>query len=187
MSSTQIEIRPYRLGDADDLYAAVRESIPEVSPWLPWCHADYSTDDAREWVESRMDYAREGIEHAFSIRDGDGRFLGGCGLNCIQPMHNMANLGYWVRTSATGRGLATSAVAKLAAFAFEETELVRLEIVCAVDNRPSQRVAEKSGALREAVLHDRLWGAAGPKDAVLYALLRSGRHLPGGAGGATDP
>lgn len=181
MNRPPIEIRPYRLGDADDVYAAVRESIREVSPWLPWCHADYSVDDAREWVEARMELSEQGVEHALSIRDAEGTFVGGCGLSCIQPAHRTANLGYWVRTSRTGRGLATAAVGQLAALAFEKFDLVRLEIVCAVGNTRSQRVAEKSGALREALLHDRLWSPDGQTDAVLYAILRSACH-PRGTG-----
>ena len=39
------------------------------------------------------------------------RFLGGCGINHISRVHRFGNLGYWVRTSATGRGIAVSAVA----------------------------------------------------------------------------
>ena len=33
-----VAIRKYREGDAELLYEAVRESIAEVSVWLPWCH-----------------------------------------------------------------------------------------------------------------------------------------------------
>jgi ribosomal-protein-serine acetyltransferase len=173
MSHPQIEFASYTALDADDFYEAVQESIAEVSPWLPWCHADFSVDDAWEWLEGRFEGAKERVEHAFSIRDSEGTFVGGCGLNQLHPMHGSANLGYWIRSSQARRGLATAAVAKLAEFAFTETDLVRLEIVCSVDNLGSQRVAEKAGAIREGVLRDKLWGSDGPSDAVMYALLRS--------------
>ena len=38
-----------------------------------------------------------------------------------------ANVGYWVRTGQTGRGIATAAVRLVARFAFEELGLLRLE------------------------------------------------------------
>ena len=53
-----------------------------------------------------------------------------------------------------------------------------LEIVVALDNVASHGVAEKVGALREGVAHDRRHLHDRPHDAIVYALLRS-RHRPG--------
>ena len=165
-------IRPYEAADAQPLWAAVRESVEEVSPWLPWCRADYSMADAVEWVRSRAVLAAEGREYTFAIVGPEGRFLGGCGINQINRIHRFGNLGYWVRTSATRRGVATEAVGQAAAFAFRDTDLVRLEIVCAVGNDPSHRVAERAGAVREGVLRRRLLLHGEPVDAVMYSLVR---------------
>jgi RimJ/RimL family protein N-acetyltransferase len=60
----------------------------------------------------------------------------------------------------------------VAEHAFQETDLMRLEIVCAVGNVRSQRVAEKVGALREGVLRNRLLLPSGPSDAVMFSLVR---------------
>jgi len=68
--------------------------------------------------------------------------------------------------------VATGAVRRLADFAFRETELVRLEIVIALDNAPSLRVAEKSGGIREGIAHRRLRLHDRSEDAVVYAILR---------------
>ena len=168
-----ISIRPYRADDAPALYEAAVESVNEVFPWLEWCHPGYALEEAEAWAGSCEKLSAEGLEHNFAIVDAEGSFLGGCGLNQINRAHRLANLGYWVRTSHAGRGVAPAAVRLLAGFAFAETDLVRLEIVCAVGNRRSQRAAEKAGAVREGVLHDRLCFHGGPHDAVMYAILRS--------------
>jgi RimJ/RimL family protein N-acetyltransferase len=84
----------------------------------------------------------------------------------------MANLGYWVRTSAAGRGVATNATRAAARFGFEQLGLRRIEIVAAVDNIPSQRVAEKAGAVREGILRQRLLIRGKSMDAVLFSLVR---------------
>jgi RimJ/RimL family protein N-acetyltransferase len=157
------------------LWEAARESVPEVSRWLPWCHAQYSMAEATEWIASRAPLAAEGREYTFAIIGADGRFLGACGINQINRIHRFANVGYWVRTSATGRGVATAALRQLAEFAFRTTDLVRLEVVCAVGNDRSQRVAERAGAVREGVLRDRLLLHGRPVDAVMYSLVREGR------------
>jgi len=167
-----VTIRAYEAGDAESLWQAVRESVPEVSPWLPWAHAGYSMVDAMEWAHSRAQLLAERREFTFAIVAPDGRFLGGCGINQINPIHRFGNLGYWVRTSATGRGVASEAVRQLADFAFRNTELVRLEIVCAVGNQRSQRVAERAGAVQEGVLRDRLLLHGQAVDAIMYSLTR---------------
>jgi RimJ/RimL family protein N-acetyltransferase len=172
----KITIRPYKAEDADDLYEAARESVTDLFPWMPWCHPDYSRAEAEAWARSRAQLFSEGREYDFAIVDSAGRFLGGCGLNQISREHWFANLGYWVRTSAAGHGTAPAATRRLAAFAFAETNLLRLEIVCAVENRRSQRVAEKAGAIREGILHDRLFLHGQSHDAVIYALVKSNRE-----------
>ncbi len=84
----------------------------------------------------------------------------------------LAKLGYWIRSSATGRGAAPAAVLLARDWAFRETGLNRLEIVCAFGNTRSRRVAEKVGATREGVLRRRLLLPSGPSDAIMYSLLR---------------
>ena len=166
-------IRPYREGDASALYEAVRESLPEVSRWLPWCHENYSIEESKEFVRSRETAAHDGEWYSFAVFErGGGKFLGGVGLNFFNRVHQMANLGYWVRTSATGRGVATNATRSVARFGFEKLGLQRIEIVAAVGNLSSQRVADKAGAVREGVLRKRLMIKGESQDAVLFSLVR---------------
>ena len=165
-------LRPFRDGDASALYEAVRESISEVSPWLPWCHKDYSIEESREFIGSRELASQGGEWYSFGIFEADsGKFQGGVGINFINRVHQMANLGYWVRTGAAGRGIATRATRLVARFGFEQLGLHRIEIVAAVGNVPSQRVAEKAGARREGVLRRRLLIRGESLDAVLFSLV----------------
>ena len=171
----KIAIRPYALDDAPRLFEAARESSAEVFLWLPWCRPEYALADAQQWIEKQMPLFAERMAFAFAIVSTEGNYLGGCGLNQIDPIHRRANLGYWVRTSATGRGVASAAVRLLAAWAFANTDLVRLEIVAAVGNQASQRVAEKGGAQREGIARSRLLFHGAAHDAVVYSMLREDR------------
>ena len=182
LTDESIMIRTYRDSDAALLYEAVRESIPEVSKWLPWCHDNYSIEESREFVSGR-ELGSQGDEwYSFAVFDTAGaKFLGGVGINFINRVHQMANLGYWVRTSGSGRGVATAATRLAARFGFEQLGLHRIEIVAAVENLASQRVAEKAGAKREGILRKRLLINGTPHDAVLFSLVRE--DLPAVAGG----
>ena len=181
LTEGSILIRTYRAEDAGTLYEAARESIAEVSVWLPWCHENYSIEESREFVSSRAQAAQGDEWYSFAIFEGDsGRFLGGVGLNFFNRVHQMANLGYWVLTSAVGRGVATSATRLVARFGFEHLGLHRIEIVAAAGNIASQRVAEKAGAVREGVLRKRLLINGDSQDAVLFSLTPEDLIVPVG-------
>jgi RimJ/RimL family protein N-acetyltransferase len=152
-----ILLRPPELSDAESIYAAVREPIPEIKPWMSWCHEGYSINETREWLASLPGGWEEGSNYAFVITEAaGGRILGGCGLNHINRFFRLANLGYWVRSSSTGRGIAGRATKLVARFGIEQLGPVRLEIVVAVGNRRSLRVAQKVDATGEGVLRNRL-------------------------------
>lgn len=168
-----IVLRLYELEDARDLYQAARESIAEMKPWMPWCNEDFTLTAAEDWIRTKMAEAEEKTSFELSIRRSDGRFLGGCGINTVDPEHQVGNLGYWVRSSATGRGVAPAAVRKLAEWAFSHTSLRRLELLMAESNVRSQRVAEKAGALREGVYRSRLLYHGEAHDAVVYSIIRT--------------
>lgn len=172
LADGRLLLRPWRDTDVPELHAAVRESVASVGRWLPWCNADYGLERAEAWVAQCHEHWRSGEQFAFAVRDAvNGELLGGCGLNQIHPLHRSANLGYWVRTTRQGQGIATAATRLVARFGFAELGLIRIEIVTLPDNLASRRVAEKSGAVFEAMARQRLWAWDRAHDAAVYALV----------------
>lgn len=165
-------IRPCTVDDASAMHEAVRESLAELTPWMPWCHPDYSLPEARAWLRAQVQAFNERKWFEFVIVDGDGRYIGQCGLNQFDELNCRCNLGYWVRSSAVRRGVATRAVHLLRDWAFAHTGLVRIEIVIAAGNPASLRVAEKAGAVREGMLRRRLVLHGAPVDAVMFSFVR---------------
>lgn len=128
-------------------------------------------DDTLKFISGREAEWKKGDEYDFMIYDKtDDTLLGGVGLNSVNRDNNYANLGYWVRTSRTRQGIATAAVRLIAKFGFEKQNFSRLEIVAALENRPSQGVAKKAGATREGILRNRLTLHGKQHDAVLFSL-----------------
>lgn len=170
--ASPVGIRRYAVDDAATVFEAVRESLAELGRWMPWAHADYAADESRAWLTTQVPAFDRGDAYEFAIVSEDGRYLGGCGLNQIDPVNRRANLGYWVRATAARRGVATAAVRALRDWGFTHTNLIRLEIVVAVGNVASQRVAEKSGAVREGTLHRRLILHGEAHDASVFSFTR---------------
>ena len=172
LTDGHVLIRPYRPEDIGAMYEAVRESVAEVSPWLPWCHEGYTVEETTSFVMAREEAWKNDEAYAFGVFDAaSGTYLGGVGLNFINRVHQCANLGYWVRSSRTGRGVASAATRLASRFALERLGFQRIEILAAVGNHASRRVAEKAGAALEGTLRKRLLVNGHPQDAVLYSLV----------------
>ena len=171
-SSGTITIRPHQINDAEPCYEAVRESIDELMPWMFWCHNNISLHEIREWIESRPQEWEDGKGYHFAIIDSDqGTFIGNGGIDNIDVRNKVAELGYWVRTSQTNHGIATSASKLIINFAFNSLKLNRIEIVIATGNKISQRVAEKLDAKKEGLLRQRLTVRDTVYDAYLFSLI----------------
>jgi RimJ/RimL family protein N-acetyltransferase len=169
-----ILLRPYTLEDTDNLYDAARESIDEVYPFLPWCHPDSMREESEEWIRTCIKRWDRGAVYNFAIFDpSELIFLGGCGLDLLGSENSRANLGYWVRTSATGRGVATLAIRLLADYGFKQLALRRIEILRATHKHASRKVAEDVGAKLEGVLRNRLVIHDVSYDTYSYALIPS--------------
>mgnify|MGYP001364207316 CR=1 FL=1 len=166
-------VRKYALNDDQILYSAARESINDVYKFLPWCHPNYEIIETRQWLTHVNPDWKQNRANAFAITNkADGKFLGGIGLSRIDE-HPVANLGYWVRSSAVGDGVATESVMGLARFGFTHLHLIRIEIIMSTENAASKKVAEKSGAKYEGILRNRLLLHGRCHDAHCYSLLRS--------------
>jgi len=165
-------LRPFRLGDANGLYCAVEESLRELKPWMSWATDTYNELTAREYITIARARWNEGTFYAFAITQHE-EILGACTLSSIHSIYHFCNLGYWVRTSRRGQGIAGRAAKLAARFAFESLGLIRVEIVVALENQASLRVAEKIGAHDEGILLNRMVIGKSIYDAHMYSLLPS--------------
>ena len=185
LSSTELTdgellLRPLQRTDREAMFEAVTESVPQVSQWLPWCHPGYAIAETDAFIESCITAWAQQTHYPFAIFDArTGQYLGGTGINHIERMNRLANVGYWIRTSATRRGAASKAVRLVARFAFESVQLVRLEIVARPENLASRRAAEKAGAKFETLARNRILQHGKAYDAALYSLIPADLREPG--------
>lgn len=168
----KILVRRLRPADAPSLYAAVQASLPELCAWMPWCHAAYALADSVAWIEFTQEAWDAGREFPLGVFDAaSGQVIGGTGVNQINKPSRMGNVGYWVSTPHTGRGVARAAARHAAELGFGTLALTRLEILALHHNFASQRVAESLGALRECRARNRLVLHGQVHDAIVYSLV----------------
>jgi RimJ/RimL family protein N-acetyltransferase len=173
LSNETLLLRAFRADDVDAIFDAVIESKPQLGQWLSWCHPNYSIQDTIEFLSKREEAFRNEGEHGFAVIErATNRLVGACGINQIEKAALRANLGYWMRTTATRRGYAVQATLLVARWALTSFGLERIEIVAAVGNEYSQRVAIKAGATREGIARRRLRVHDVQHDAVVFSLVR---------------
>ena len=167
-----LRIRAYRSEDVQALYDAVSESISEVAPYETWCHEGYTLDEASEYANWWIKAREQGFAFYYAVEDATtGEFLGSCGLSGYSAEHRHASLGYWIRTTATRRGIATAAARLVAQAGFEDLGLIRIEVMAPVSNAASLRVAEKLGCTREGTLRSKLILPYGAVDVAVFGLF----------------
>jgi RimJ/RimL family protein N-acetyltransferase len=132
-----------RAAHPPDLQFAVAASRAELGPWLPF--AQESPEDTLDFVRRSPLAWRRGLAHTFCIVR-DGQALGTVGVRRSQGQ--IGEIGYWLRSDATGQGFVTEAGRAVVDFSFGALSLERLELVAGVENHASNRVAEKLSALR---------------------------------------
>jgi RimJ/RimL family protein N-acetyltransferase len=162
------------LDDADAVWEAIEESRTRLREWLPWVNRIRTLDDERRAI-ARM-RAQWTIREAltFGIFDRTSRrYLGSSGLVRINWALRAFEIGYWIRTSAEGRGYITEAVQLLTVLAFDRLGAHRVEIHAHPRNVRSWRVPERLGFILEGTLRRSRPDVEGkPSDRRMYALIR---------------
>ena len=163
-------LRAWRDSDLEPLVVACQD--PEISRWtrVPY---PYGSADARAYLLQRHDSLHAGIAAPFAIVSASDRdhLLGSISLMRFSWHHARAEVGYWLAKEARGHGHTTRAVRLITAWGFRSLGLQRIDLMAATGNPASQRVAERCGFTREAVLRSYLQGKEGRQDMVAYGLL----------------
>ena len=165
-------LRAWRDADLQPLVTACQD--PEISRWtrVPF---PYGPSDARNYLLQRHDALHAGASAPFAVVRAEDRdqLLGSISLMRFSWKNARAEVGYWLAREARGQGHITRAVRLITNWGFVHLGLQRIELVAATANPASQRVAERCGFTREAVLRSYMVSKTGRDDMVAFGLLAS--------------
>jgi len=171
-------VRPHYAADFEELWEAIQASRDELRPWLPF--ADQAPDDLRVWLtgaEARW-LTRDTLGCAVLDRE-TGRIAGNIGLMARDWEIGYFEIGYWLRTSAVGKGLMTEAARLITDFAFDHLWANRVEIRCDARNERSAAVPRRLGFTQEAHLR---WNGTfvdeTVRDTLIFALIGTDPRWP---------
>ncbi|MGI8429117.1 MAG: GNAT family N-acetyltransferase [Solirubrobacteraceae bacterium] len=161
-------LRPWGDSDVDALVVVGQD--PELARWTS-VPMPYDEARARAYLSQRDHAVQAGASAPFAIVSPDGELLGQVSL--LRPVwkHARAEVGYWLAPQARGHGHATRAVRMICTWGFTALSLERIDLFAATGNLASQRVAERAGFTREAVLRSYMRGRHERQDMVAFGLL----------------
>jgi RimJ/RimL family protein N-acetyltransferase len=168
-STIAIKLRPLREEDIDPIFQACQDPTISSFTRVPF---PYERAMAEDFVrESDVAY-RNHVTISFAI-DINGIFAGTIGLHSIQLGDHMAEIGYWITQDFRGKGICTTALKMISDFSLDVMGFRRLEALADFDNAASQKVMEKAGFTRDALLKNRATKRDGRQiDMALYSMAR---------------
>jgi RimJ/RimL family protein N-acetyltransferase len=174
-----MELRPWRLGDAEVLVAAGLD--PAIRQWN--LLSVRTPEEARRRIE-RMHARRQAeLSTIWAIaRPGGGAAVGLIGCSDIDLQGGSAEIVYWILSAARGGGVVVEATQRVSRWALNDLGLHRLRLCHSVRNPASCRVAAKAGFSFEGTMRSALLHADGWHDQHLHALIRGDIGLRGEIG-----
>lgn len=153
---------------------------------MPWAHeAPVPLEQTVELLRGFRGGFDLGRDFVYGILSRDeSEAVGGSGLH-TRAGSEAFEIGYWIRASRAGQGLATEATAALTRVGFEAAGARRIEIRVDPDNAASLAIPRKLGFVEEGRLRGVLHGPDGTprqRDAIVFALLAE--ELPASSAGA---
>ncbi len=138
--------------DAEALCSAIDESLDELRPWMPWAAEPVAVDQQAVRLAVGAEGMRAGGDAGYTVFLGD-EVVGVVGVHDRLGDRTAREIGYWLRTSATGRGVMTRTVAALVGV-LQRAGLAKAVIHCDEANGPSAAVARRAGFALVDVIDD---------------------------------
>jgi RimJ/RimL family protein N-acetyltransferase len=137
-------IRCLELPDANQVVEAVAESLTELSQWMPWAQFEpQSVTQREELIKQWNKDWEEKRDFPVGIFRGD-QLVGCSGLHLRHGVGQL-EIGYWVRSSCVGQGIATRSSRVLTSEALSLPEVHEVLIAHDVANVRSQFIPERLG------------------------------------------
>ncbi|MEH7385881.1 GNAT family N-acetyltransferase [Bacillus sp. JJ1521] len=152
-TTERLVIRMPKPGDGKAVHDAIKASINELKPWMPFAQNDQTEQDVELNIRSAhiSFIKREDLRLLVFLKE-TGEFIASSGLHKIDWAVPKFEIGYWIDSRFSGKGYMTEAVKGIADFAFHELNARRVEIRCDEKNSKSRAIPQKLGFTLEAIL-----------------------------------
>lgn len=177
IETDRLVIRCWHPEDVWKMEAAVKSSLENLRPWMPWVQFEPKTIDERidliRGFRAQFDLGNDFTYGVFN-RD-ESRMIGGTGLHTRRgPL--AFEIGYWTVTDLQGQGIATEVATVMTRIGLGYLKRDRIEIRCEPENLGSAAIPKKLGFTHEVTRRQIASSAVkggGLRDMMIWTLLQS--------------
>ena len=179
IETRRMVLRSFRVEDAPVLHEAMIESIVELRRHLgslPWVAEEQTPQSAEvRCRKAAANFLLRSDLPFLAFERATGRLVGSVGLHRTDWTVPKTEVGYWLRSSETGKGFASEGVVALTTWALDALGAMRVELVTDEQNLGSRAVAERCGFTLEGIMRNVMRAPDGSlRNTCVYVRLPSG-------------
>jgi len=153
LSDGVVSLRRFTFDDVSVVTRACQD--PEIPRWTASIPTPYNERHAREWISRHDGWWTSGERAPFAFCSAATEdFLGSMGLTGLDWDRLIGAASYWTAPWARNMGATTRALRLLCRWALETLILDAVELMTAIGNVASERVAEKAGFVQSGTIDD---------------------------------
>lgn len=170
--SNEILLERLNEADAPVIFYAIDQNRAHLGKWLPFVEYTKTVADSEKFIKTVISQREETRNEVYTIWF-KGEFAGVIGFHNTDRVNEKTEIGYWLISEMTGRGIVTRACKVIVGIAFEMMWMNRVTIRCAVGNPESENVAVRLGFKFEGIersgerYHDQFF------DLKVFSLLKN--------------
>ncbi|MGH7471225.1 MAG: GNAT family N-acetyltransferase [Longimicrobiales bacterium] len=171
--TSRLTARCWEPADAALALEAIGASLPQLQLWTPWVVPqpfEIATLEGRfrqfhEQFQAGQHFIYGLFDHEQTRVIGQAGLYGRIGLGALE-------IGYWIRSDATGRGYASDATRALAALAFLECSAQRVQVRCDPEHVASAAIPRRLGFINRGIIREPT-AHGSVRDTQVWELLAS--------------
>jgi len=166
----EIQLKSLKPEDSVELFQLVESNRNHLREFLGWLDHNKSEKDTATFISKEQQLVSRGESLTLSIRYQE-KLVGLVGFHNIDPLNHSASIGYWLDQIHEGKGIMTRSVKTVIDYARYALKLHRIQILCAIENKKSQKIPESLDFKKEGTLKDAIWHYEHYFDAYIYGLI----------------
>lgn len=166
---------PVNNSHVDELFSVVQRSRESLGKWLPWVEYIQTLADFLQLMSYYQIKNQNNSALTMAIQH-QSKLAGIIGFNAINWQQQSSTIGYWLGEAFRGKGIMISACDRFMRHGFEVLGLHKIMILCAAENKASQKIPKALALKKEGYMREAEWLNQSYVDLIVYSMLCDEYH-----------
>lgn len=129
---------------AEEMFRVLDSDRDHIRPFLSFVDDTLTVEDEVKFIKSQLIEQAEGKSYLFLITY-QGQMVGSINYHFVSQINQRAEIGYWLHSAYTGRGIMAKSVQAMLKIGFETLGFNRIDLYADIENHASNAVAKRTG------------------------------------------